>query len=71
MKSGETGNSSLKKRRVETDWRQISEAELLEPGDPQEYFGVIKKIEELSMISRFTAWESLYVSEDFLHQVLT
>ena len=52
MKRGETGggllkHSKKKKRKVETDLRHIAEAELLELGHQQEYFGEIKKIEEL------------------------
>lgn len=58
--------SSLKNIKLEIDLRHISEAELLESGDQQKYFGVIKKIEELRTIPRFTPLESLV-----LHQVLT
>ena len=53
MKSGETGGGFLKhskkkkERKVETDLRHIAEAELLELGHQQEYFGEIKKIEKL------------------------
>lgn len=36
-----------KERKVETDLRHIAEAELLELGHQQEYFGEIKKIEKL------------------------
>lgn len=60
MKRGETGRGLLKqsrkkkKRKVETDLRHIAEAELLELGHQQEYFGEMK-IEKLNMISRFTA----------------
>lgn len=41
-----TGRSLLKeskKRKIQADLRHTSEAELLELGDQQEYFGVIKK----------------------------
>ena len=42
------------KRKVETDLRHIAEAELLELGHQQEYFGEMTT-EKLNMISRFTA----------------
>ena len=63
MKRGETGRGLLKqsrkkkkkeKRKVETDLRHIAEAELLELGHQQEYFGEMTT-EKLNMISRFTA----------------
>lgn len=61
MKRGETGRGLLKqsrkkkeKRKVETDLRHIAEADLLELGHQQEYFGEMKT-EKLNMISRFTA----------------
>lgn len=53
VKSGETGGGFLKhskkkkERKVETDLRHTAEAELLELGHQQEYFGEIKKIEKL------------------------
>lgn len=57
--------SSFKNRKVEKDLRHISEAELLESGNQQEYFGVIKEIEELRTIPRLTASESFYTPKDF------
>lgn len=63
MKREETGG--LLKQSKKKKGRNRIEVELLECGDRQEYFIVIKKTEELKMIPRCTAWESLYTSKDF------
>lgn len=58
--------SSLKNIKLEKDLRHISEAELLESGDQQEYFGVIKEDRRVKNDSQIYCFGVFSV-----HQVLT